>query len=252
MLAVSLWGKYGQRLNMKKTKFINEPSEYFDLLLDDTVDDKWFTNINEETIIGEYNMKKGYIKANKNGNIHIAAFTTCYARLKLWEVLNKLGDRVLGFDTDSVWYKYNDTDQPILEYGDSLGDMKNELKEGEWIKDNGWVGTGPKSYAYETNLGNLVVKSKGLTLNYKNSKKVTMKSMKKTVRDYMKYITLGKDPDYKHKTVTLVDNRKIVRDKKNNIKNVYQERIFRCCYNKRVMFEDKNGTISSYPYGYVT
>ena len=141
---------------MKKTKFINEPSEYFDLLLDDTVDDKWFTNINEETIIGEYNMKKGYIKANKNGNIHIAAFTTCYARLKLWEVLNKLGDRVLGFDTDSVWYKYNDTDQPILEYGDSLGDMKNELKEGEWIKDDGWVGTGPKSYAfYETNLGNL-------------------------------------------------------------------------------------------------
>lgn len=39
-------------------------------------------------------------------NIFIAAFTTCQARVKLYESLEVLGDRVLCHDTDSVIYTW--------------------------------------------------------------------------------------------------------------------------------------------------
>lgn len=37
-----------------------------------------------------------------NFNVFIAAFTTCWAWLRLYEVLELLDERVLYFDTDSV------------------------------------------------------------------------------------------------------------------------------------------------------
>jgi len=41
---------------------------------------------------------------NERINIFVAAFTTCHARLKLYESLEQLQQRVLYFDTDSVIY----------------------------------------------------------------------------------------------------------------------------------------------------
>ena len=35
----SLWGKFGQRNNMKKTEYVTEPSEFYKILLDDSIDD---------------------------------------------------------------------------------------------------------------------------------------------------------------------------------------------------------------------
>jgi hypothetical protein len=39
-----------------------------------------------------------------NRNVVIASFVTAYARLELYEVINKLGKSVLYFDTDSIIY----------------------------------------------------------------------------------------------------------------------------------------------------
>ena len=41
-----------------------------------------------------------------NLNIFVAAFTTCHARLCLYEALHHMQERVLYFDTDSVMYSH--------------------------------------------------------------------------------------------------------------------------------------------------
>ena len=71
------------------------------------------------------------VKGSKT-NIFIAAFTTCQARLKLYESLEALGDRVLYYDTDSVIYTWK-PGQTKIPLGDYLGDMTNELDEGDYI-----------------------------------------------------------------------------------------------------------------------
>ena len=44
------------------------------------------------------------IEESKTTNIYIAAFTTCWARLHLYKVIDKLGSRVCYMGTDSVVY----------------------------------------------------------------------------------------------------------------------------------------------------
>ena len=87
-----------------------------------------------------YNLKNKFVDNHNNTNIFVAAFTTAHAREMLCGVLDKLGDQVLGYDTDSCWY----VDRPrgnVIETGDSLGDLTDEL-EGDYITK--WRGTGPK------------------------------------------------------------------------------------------------------------
>ena len=49
-----------------------------------------------------YDMKDMFVDNGEDTNIFIAGFTTSHARIMLYEVLDKLGDHVLGYDTDSV------------------------------------------------------------------------------------------------------------------------------------------------------
>ena len=59
-------------------------------------------------------------------NIFIASFTTCWARLKLYSLLDQLRDRVLYYDTDSVIFVHcHGQQQPPL--GDLLGQLTDEL-----------------------------------------------------------------------------------------------------------------------------
>ena len=94
------------------------------------------------------------VKGSKT-NIFIAAFTTCQARLKLYESLEALGDRVLYYDTDSVIYTWK-PGQTEIPLGDYLGDMTNELDEGDYIVE--FVSGGAKNYGYATKHGKSCVK----------------------------------------------------------------------------------------------
>ena len=77
----------------------------------------------------------------------IAAFTTAYARLKLYDVLDMLQERVLYCDTDSVIFvsKPGDSEQPLGHY---LGELTDELND-DHIPT--FVSGRPKNYAYRTN-----------------------------------------------------------------------------------------------------
>ena len=73
-----------------------------------------------------FNLKDQFVDNYNNTNIFVAAFTTSHAREMLYEVLDKLGDQVLGYDTDSCWY----VDRPggnTIGTGDSLGELTDEL-----------------------------------------------------------------------------------------------------------------------------
>ena len=91
----------------------------------------------------------------------IAALTTSYARLRLLNMMRKLGDRVLYTDTDSVIYVSRPRDwEPQLRA--VLGERNNELEEGE-SHIVSFVSLGPKTYAYTTDTGRTEMKIKSIT-----------------------------------------------------------------------------------------
>ena len=215
----SLWGKFGQRINLTQTKYVTEPKEFYEILLDETVDDLNIQFLTADMIQMNYNIKNKFVDNHNNTNIFVAAFTTSHAREMLYHVLDKLGDQVLGYDTDSCWYVDKPGDNTI-DTGDSLGDLTDELEGNHIIK---WCGTGPKSYAYETNKGKVVCKVKGFTLNHKNSKKINGKVMDSIIQDPAKTVCIDKKGA-------------ITRDPKTkNVVNKDQTKKFSLDYNKRIV-----------------
>ena len=73
----------------------------------------------------------------------MACFTTCWARLRLYEALDLLKERVVYGDTDSIIYVHRPgLPDPLL--GDYLGDFKDELSNGDYIVE--FASGGPKNY----------------------------------------------------------------------------------------------------------
>ena len=96
----SLWGKFGQQNNMKQTKYVTEPKEFYRILLDDNIDNLFIHFINEDMVQMTFDLKDQFVDNSSCTNIFVAAFTTSHARMKLYGVLDVLGEQVLGFDTD--------------------------------------------------------------------------------------------------------------------------------------------------------
>ena len=63
-----------------------------------------------------------------------------------------------------------------------LGEWTDELGKDDHITE--WVSTGPKSYGYLTNKGKGMIKVKGFTLNYQNSKRLNIDSMKEKEKKF--------------------------------------------------------------------
>ena len=140
----SLWGKFGQKSNMSQTKYVKEVSEFYEILLDDKLDNIKFQFINDDMVEMTYNFKDQFVDNSKNTNVYIACFTTSHARLMLYNKLDYLKEKVLYFDTDSIIYADDGTKS--IETGDMLGDMTDEIS-GKGISS--FVSTGPKSYSFK-------------------------------------------------------------------------------------------------------
>jgi hypothetical protein len=98
----SLWGKFGQRQNMGATEYVTDVKRFYEILLDEKLDNIRINDINENMLQIHYKLKDCYIENDFNTNIFIAAFTTANARLRLYEMLDKLGKSVAYYDTDSI------------------------------------------------------------------------------------------------------------------------------------------------------
>ena len=192
--------------------------------------------VNDETVELQYTNKDEFVEENDKVNIVIAAFTTAYARLKLYDLLDVLQERVLYYDTDSVIYVH-EPGKPDPPLGDYLGDLTDELDVGDYITT--FISGGPKNYAYLTNNGKTETKIRGITLNYDATKKINM--------DVMRHLVDSRVNDHNEEKVTLINPHKITRDKKEkNIVTKKMKKDYRIVYNKRVITENY-GTL---PYGY--
>ena len=89
---------------MTKTELVTEPKVFFDYLDSTKYEVSDARLVNDETVEVHYTNTEEFAEQDNKTNIVIAAFTTAYARLKLYDLLDLLQERVLYYDTDSVIY----------------------------------------------------------------------------------------------------------------------------------------------------
>ena len=186
-------GKFAQRPNMTKVELISDVQTFLD-----------------QVIEIHYENNENFVTPNSKTNVVIAAFTTAYARLKLYGVLDELQERVLYYDTDSVIFvsKPGEPGPPIGPY---LGQLTDELKEGY----------------------------RGITLNCTARQKVNFDVIRELV--YLHAVCKVNNK------VTVDIPYKITRNTKTkSIETKRTKKDYRIVYNKRVIIDD----YKTLPYGY--
>ena len=228
-------GKFAQRSNLTKVDMVYEPKRFFELLYADEFEVTDARIVNDNAIEVHYKCVDEFVQQNNKVNVVVAAFTTAYARLKLYDLLDLLQERVLYYDTDSVIYvhKPNKPDPPL---GNYLGDLTDELN-GDYITS--FVSGGPKNYAYRTKKGKTETKIRGITLDY-----AAMGKLNHDVVRALVHLHVNCNTDAK---VTVDMPFKITRDKKEKkIVTKKMKKDYRIVYNKRVITEN----YATLPYGY--
>ena len=227
----SLWGKFGQRSNVSQTKYIMEVSEFYEILLDDKLDNTNFQFINEDMVQMTYNFKDQFVNNSKNTNVYIACFTSSHTRLMLYNKLDYLNEKVLYFDTNSIIYADDGTKN--VKTGDTLGDMTNEIS-GKGITN--FISTGPKSYSFKYGDNEQKSAVKGFTLYHENNNLLNHDSLSKIVKKQNREITVNNEHKITRK------NREII--------NKYCKKVFKFGYDKRVIRHVDENHIDTLPYGY--
>jgi len=142
----------------------------------------------------------------RHTNDVIGSYVTAGARLHLYSCLDKVQERELYTDTDSVVFIQPRDGVALVEIGDCLGAVTSELKPNEIISE--FVSGGPKNYAYKT-LNSVTGAEKTvckITLNYKASQLVNFEKIKAMI--------LGRD---EKETIKVHTQRKIKRKRKRTV-----------------------------------
>jgi hypothetical protein len=241
----SFYGKFGQRNNMRQTLLTHEPYKILQIWADPTLVLKDYFVVNEKTLLIEYENGEAFQKVDSKTNVIIAAFCTAYGRLKLWQLLARLGDRVLYHDTDSVIFSHI-SGQYLPPVGEFLGELTNELTckdvgcsgcvEGHWITD--FVSCGPKNYAFQLNTGETSCKVRGFSLNYTAQQKINFTSMVKTLQAW--------HDNEEMEEMSIVKLRFQVSKKEAKIYTIYPPKKYRAVYDKRQVKEN----FQTVPFGY--
>jgi hypothetical protein len=100
----SFWGKFGQRENLPIAQYFTKPEEYFNVVFDVANQLQSVRIISAKMMLVNYIKEEEFIETVPTVNAVIAAFVTAQARLKLYSYIEKLQERVLYFDTDSIIY----------------------------------------------------------------------------------------------------------------------------------------------------
>ncbi|CAB3977782.1 DNA polymerase [Paramuricea clavata] len=124
----SLWGKLAQNEDTTVVSFVDTLDDLLEMVNDNSIEVNSLDFINDN--IARTTHRKGdSLITLSNPNVIIASFVTAYARLELFEVLNKLGESVLYFDTDSVIFIEDKSKGHTIKTSQYLGEMADELSE---------------------------------------------------------------------------------------------------------------------------
>lgn len=236
----SFWGKFGQRDNLCKTTHVHVDSaeDFFKILLDES---KQIRNVEfPSPEIAELHWvdENNFTIPSYKSNVILAAYTTTHARLKLYSLLDLLGENVLYYDTDSVLYIYKPHKTPEVPIGDFLGDLTSELPPGNYISE--FVAGGAKNYSYKLSFPDnsgmqYFCKVKGISLNFDASQHINFLSMKQLILADQEKIIKVTNPQQilRKKKTTEVITKKMTKS-------------YRFDYDKRV----NKQTFITYPYGF--
>ena len=207
--------------------------EWFEMASDDqyVIHNVYLTHDNLIQVF--YSNNKDMHEGGNQTSVALAAFVTCHARLKLYNELKKLNERVLYFDTDSIIYvsKDGEYDPPL---GDYLGEFTDELKKKGASHIVEFISAGRKNYAYKLDNGKTSCTVKGFTLNHLSSLSINFESIKNLVLNE------------RNKKIQ-VDQLKFTRNKIDwDIKTDIISKMYGFVYDKRVLLND----LSTLPYGY--
>ena len=246
----SMWGKFGQRTDKTQVIEFTQAQDLQNFLASGKYNIRYVSPLTEDRVEVHYKLHDEMIDVSPNLNIFIACFTTCQARLKLYEALEFLKDRVLYFDTDSVVFVQCPGQDPPL--GNYLGEFKNELKtaderhpEDEYITE--FCSGGPKNYGYCTSWGNVVCKVRGFSLNVEGSRQLNYEIMKRNVRLEIE------EPEDEARTTCVRESTKIVRHHHPySLTTEPRHKDYRLVFNKRVLpwGDSTLDKYTSFPYGY--
>ncbi|CAC5368905.1 unnamed protein product [Mytilus coruscus] len=100
----NLWGHFGMRDNFTQKEYCFTLEHITKIVFNEKYKDISTMILDENIVLTEYKEKEEYSKPNPSVNVYIALFTTAHARLKLYELLDILQERVLYMDTDSCIY----------------------------------------------------------------------------------------------------------------------------------------------------
>ena len=239
----SMWGKFGQQTNKIQVKEFIEPVEFWQFLDSSTHDIRWVSPVHEDRVEVHYKMQKHRETDSPNLNIFIACFTTCHARLRLYEDLDHLQDRVLYSDTDSIIFIQRPDDPPVQPpLGDFLGDFTNELEPGDHIIE--FCSGAPKNYGYKNAQGKTECKVHGFSLNAEGKRQLNY--------DVLRQNTLKElqDPQDQPRVTPVTQTHSIHRDaKRYQLSTRSRTKDYKLVYNKRLLDSE---TSYMFPYGYRT
>jgi len=222
---------------MKQSQFIHESEAdvIFQMLSDQRKLMHNFHIITPEIVQLEWSDDPLFLPTDTKTNIFLASFTTMWARLRLYSVLEEVGEDCLYMDTDSVIFvDRNGAHVKNLPIGNYLGELTNEITpDQKHIVE--YVSGGPKNDAFRTLYGSEVCKVRGFTLNFTNSRLVNFDAVKDLIVN-----NTGK-------SITVTIPSKISRDsRKRKLYNRKEDKEYKIVYTKRVVKQD----FWTYPYGY--
>ena len=96
------YGKFGQCSNMSNTVCITHYEKLYNFLTDQTKVIKDFHVLDMGMVVMEYVHSEEFQEVDYKTNVIIASMCSAYSHLKLWRIMNRLGNRVMYYDTDSV------------------------------------------------------------------------------------------------------------------------------------------------------
>lgn len=204
MMLNCLWGKLAQRSNLPQTTICTEPSQYWALVDDERIKITGECMPTLKTLVVCWEYKDDIDCDSGNTNIAIAAFVTAYARIHLYELMNKVAkngySHLLYVDTDSIIYISKPDDKYKLDTGNFFGGLTSEVPDGARITK--FVSCGPKNYAYEYQLATIqtnedgfettviktksVVKTKGIRNDALTLQTLNVRFMTNLVKQYIR------------------------------------------------------------------
>lgn len=241
MMLNSMWGKFGQRPNKTRVREFDDVKAFCTFHESEKVEVQWVSVLTEERVEVHYKHEVEAEPVAPHLNVFVAAFTTCWARLRLYTALEMLGERVLYMDTDSVVFSTL-PDQPKPPLGQYLGEFKSELDADDHIVE--FMSAGPKNYGYQMVKGKGDCKVKGLSLTREGLAQVNYQVMRQNLLDEIQ----SPLEDGKTRVIPTTKTHQIVRHPKEyQLETVRQNKKYQLVFDKRAVDET---TFTTYPYGY--